>query len=60
MDDDELSAVLYDAGLSPYQAEAYVTLLELGTATATAVADACEVPDPRIYDCSATSMPRGT
>ena len=50
MDDDELTAVLEDAGLSPYQAAAYVALLELGSATATDVANACEVPDPRIYD----------
>lgn len=50
MDDDELHAVLEDAGLSPYQAAAYVALLDLGAATATDVADACEVPDPRIYD----------
>lgn len=50
MNDDELTAVLEDAGLSPYQSEAYVTLLGLGTASATDVAEACDVPDPRIYD----------
>lgn len=50
MNDEELSAVLQDAGLSPYQAEAYVTLLDLGTAAATDVAEASDVPDPRIYD----------
>ena len=50
MNDDELIRVLEDAGLSPYQADAYVTLLELGNASATDVADACDVPDPRIYD----------
>ena len=50
MDDDELRSVLEDAGLSPYQAAAYVALLDLGSATATDVANACEVPDPRIYD----------
>jgi len=50
MDDDELTEVLEDAGLSPYQAEAYVALLGLGTASATDIADASEVPDPRIYD----------
>ncbi|WP_226013020.1 TrmB family transcriptional regulator [Halomicrobium salinisoli] len=50
MNDDELIAVLEDAGLSPYQAETYVTLLDLGNASATDVADACDVPDPRIYD----------
>lgn len=50
MDSDDLIAVLQDAGLSPYQAEAYVAVLELGTASATNIADACAVPDPRIYD----------
>jgi len=50
MKDDDLIEVLEDAGLSPYQAEAYVTLLELGNASATDIADACDVPDPRIYD----------
>jgi len=50
MEDEELVAVLEDAGLSPYQADAYVALLNLGTASATDVAESCEVPDPRIYD----------
>lgn len=50
METDELKAVLADAGLSPYQVEAYVTILELGSAAATEVAEASEVPDPRIYD----------
>ncbi|UTF52368.1 TrmB family transcriptional regulator [Natronosalvus rutilus] len=50
MDGDELVATLEDAGLSPYQADAFVTLLELGAASATDVAQASSVPDPRIYD----------
>jgi sugar-specific transcriptional regulator TrmB len=50
MDTGELVETLETAGLSPYQAEAYVTLLELGTASATEVADASGVPKPRIYD----------
>jgi sugar-specific transcriptional regulator TrmB len=50
MNEDELVTVLKDSGLSPYQAEAYVTLLELGSAPATRVAEASDVPDPRIYD----------
>ena len=50
MKDEELVEILEDAGLSPYQAEAYVALLELGNASATDVAEACGVPDPRIYD----------
>lgn len=50
MKDGELIQILEDAGLSPYQSEAYVTLLDLGNASATDVADSCDVPDPRIYD----------
>jgi HTH-type transcriptional regulator, sugar sensing transcriptional regulator len=47
---EELRGVLEEAGLSPYQADAYVTLLDLGSASATELAEASEVPDPRIYD----------
>jgi sugar-specific transcriptional regulator TrmB len=50
MNKHELTTILEDAGLSPYQAEAYVTVLELGSASATNIAEASDVPDPRIYD----------
>ncbi len=50
VDRTELTETLEDAGLSPYQADAYVTVLELGAAPVTRVADASGVPDPRIYD----------
>ncbi|WP_226006884.1 TrmB family transcriptional regulator [Natrinema salinisoli] len=50
MDGDELVEILEDAGLSPYQADAFVTLLGLGSASATDIAQASDVPDPRIYD----------
>jgi len=50
MNKTELTDILEDAGLSPYQAEAYVTVLELGSASATDIAEASDVPDPRIYD----------
>lgn len=50
MDTEELSEVLQAADLSFYQADAYVTLLELGGASATEVARASDVPDARIYD----------
>ena len=50
MDTDELHAVLEDAGLSPYQADAYATLLELGSASASEIATTSGVPQPRIYD----------
>lgn len=50
VDRSELVAVLEESGLSPYQADAYVALLGLGSAPVTAIAEACSVPDPRIYD----------
>ena len=46
----ELRAALEEAGLSQYQAETYNTLLQLGAASATEIADACAVPTARIYD----------
>ncbi|MEF8852513.1 MAG: TrmB family transcriptional regulator [Haloarculaceae archaeon] len=50
MNEDGLTDVLEEAGLSPYQASAYVALLELGSAAATVIAERSGVPDPRIYD----------
>jgi sugar-specific transcriptional regulator TrmB len=50
MESGDLVETLESAGLSPYQATAYVTLLGLGTASATELADASGVPKPRIYD----------
>ncbi|WP_135661517.1 TrmB family transcriptional regulator [Halorhabdus rudnickae] len=50
MDETELTTVLEDAGLSPYQASAYVEVLKLGSASATTIAKESDVPDPRIYD----------
>ncbi|MFC7136897.1 TrmB family transcriptional regulator [Halobaculum litoreum] len=50
MDTESLVETLEAAGLSPYQSAAYVALLDLGTASATDVADASGVPAPRIYD----------
>ena len=50
VDRSNLTEILEEAGFSPYQADAYVTVLELGAAPVTRVADASDVPDPRIYD----------
>jgi len=47
---DELISILEDSGLSPYQADAYVTILKMGAAPATEIVKASDVPDPRIYD----------
>lgn len=41
---------LVDGGLSEYQADAYLTLLERGTSPAVDVAKNCSIPVPRIYD----------
>lgn len=46
----ELTGTLERIGFSPYQAETYVTLLELGSASAREIADTSGVPNPRIYD----------
>lgn len=50
MEKDRLRDVLQDTGLTQYEADAYITLLELGSAAATEIADACGVPQARIYD----------
>jgi sugar-specific transcriptional regulator TrmB len=50
MERDELTAILEEAGLSPYQAEAYVTLLSAGSVSAGDLAETSGVPRPRIYD----------
>lgn len=50
MNEDELRDGLREAGLSKYQIEAYLALLELGTAAATDLAEEADVPRSRIYD----------
>ena len=55
----DLTGVLEDAGLSPYQADALLTILELGSASATDIAQASSVPDPRIYDVLRSLEERG-
>ncbi|GAB3684667.1 hypothetical protein GCM10028857_13970 [Salinarchaeum chitinilyticum] len=50
IDRDEIVAGLEDAGLSEYEAEAYLTLLERGTSKAVDVARQSSIPVPRIYD----------
>jgi len=50
MDSSELVETLEQAGLAPYQADAYVALLEYGATSATELASASGVPKPRIYD----------
>jgi len=50
MDRDVVLDGLQDAGLTAYQAEAYLTLLERGTSKAVDVARRSSIPVPRIYD----------
>lgn len=50
MGDNELNTILEETGLSPYQADAYEALLELGSAPASEIAAVSGVPQPRIYD----------
>lgn len=47
---EDLRQILQRTHLSQYQADAYVTLVELGTASAVEIANACDVPQARIYD----------
>ncbi|WP_458208746.1 TrmB family transcriptional regulator [Haladaptatus sp. NG-SE-30] len=46
----ELRVALETAGLTQYEAEAYTTIIDLGSASAVEIADACSVPQARIYD----------
>ncbi|RRJ29491.1 TrmB family transcriptional regulator [Halocatena pleomorpha] len=50
MDRDPLQDALQGAGLTSYQADAYVTLLEQGMMPAVKVAKRCSVPMSQIYD----------
>ncbi|XVH32489.1 TrmB family transcriptional regulator [Haloferacaceae archaeon DSL9] len=47
---EDLRETLEKTGMTQYEADAYITVLELGSAPATAIADACSVPQARIYD----------
>lgn len=59
MDEDSLRRALERAGLTSYQAEAYLTLLELGTAPAVEVGRKCSVPVSQIYDVLRTLEEQG-
>jgi len=59
MDTETFTDVLEEAGLSPYESEVYATLLEVGTASATEIADESGVPGPRIYDILRSLAERG-
>ena len=50
MDTETLRSTLEDVGLTQYEADAYITVLELGSASATEIADASGVPQARVYD----------
>lgn len=50
MDRERVGQALKYAGLTEYQADAYLTLLELGTAPAVEIARKCSVPSSQIYD----------
>lgn len=59
MDTEMLRATLEDIGLTQYDADAYVTVLELGSASATEISDASDVPQARIYDVLRNLESRG-
>lgn len=50
MDTSTLRDVLERSGLTQYEADAYLTLVESGSATAVEVAERSDVPQARIYD----------
>ncbi|RBI63376.1 TrmB family transcriptional regulator [halophilic archaeon] len=50
MDAETLRETLENTGLTQYEADAYIAVLELGSAPATEIADSCDVPQARIYD----------
>jgi len=50
MDREQIGQALKYAGLTAYQADAYLTLLDLGTAPAVEVAHKSSVPTSQIYD----------
>jgi sugar-specific transcriptional regulator TrmB len=50
MDTSDLKSGLEEAGLTKYQIDAYVTLLELGSSAATDIARRADIPRTRIYD----------
>ncbi|WP_228546133.1 TrmB family transcriptional regulator [Halegenticoccus tardaugens] len=50
METEKLRKGLSEAGLSKYQVNAYVTILELGTTQATTVAEKADIPRSRVYD----------
>lgn len=50
MDTATLRDVLERSGLTQYEADAYLTLVELGSATAVEISEQSDVPQARIYD----------
>lgn len=50
MDEDELRDGLREAGLSQYESDAYLAVLERGTASAVKIAEQTGIPKSRIYD----------
>ena len=59
MDFDRMEDVLEEYGLSPYQANAFLTLLELRDASVSEINEASNVPQPRIYDVLETLDEKG-
>ncbi len=50
MELEEIKPVLETAGFSPSQAEAYVTLVEMGSGSASEIADNSDIPSTRVYN----------
>ena len=48
--DGSITDVLIESGLSQYEAEVFLSVLELADASVTEIADSCAVPRSRVYD----------
>jgi len=50
METETLRTALEKTGITQYEADAYIALIEYGTATVSEIADSSDVPQSRIYD----------
>ncbi|SDR03629.1 TrmB family transcriptional regulator [Natronobacterium texcoconense] len=59
MDTDTLRRALEESGLTEYEVDAYLTLLEVGSSSVVGIAERSSVPAPQIYDTVRALEERG-
>jgi len=59
MDTEQLRSALENIGVTQYEADTYIAVLDHGSATASELADASDVPQTRIYDVVRSLADRG-